>query len=60
MEKLVGFIKYLIFFLIFSYIFMNIEMKKAIFIATVSYVGPKAIDGFYYKIKETLISFKDK
>ncbi len=39
---------------------MNIEVKKAIFIATVSYFGAKVIDGFCYKIKENLISSKGK
>jgi|GEM_PF-7024993 len=39
--------------LIINYFFVNIEISKAAFIATVSYVGPRVIDSFYYRIKVT-------
>lgn len=50
-EFFINLLKFTLFFLICNYIFIGIELNKALFVAVVSYSGPKLIDYIYLKIK---------
>lgn len=54
MSFFINLLKFTLFFLICNYIFIGIELNKALFIAVVSYSGPKLIDYIYLKIKSNV------
>jgi len=51
LKFLIDLLKFTIFFLVFNYLFIDIEFNKAIFISVISYSGPKLIDYVCMKIK---------
>lgn len=51
MSFFINLLKFTIFFLFCNYLFIGIELNKALIIAVVSYSGPKLIDFIYLKIK---------
>jgi len=54
MKFFIDLFKFTIFFLIGNFLFLDIQLSKAILIAIVAYCGPKLLDYVFNKIKSKL------